>query len=133
MKFAAHVTLAGQPEFRLKAQMAPLAFEMDGEGALEIGTGKIEAEIDAIPVMLRIPFLPPSQQVAAGAVGPFRISIKPASATIRALGLGIEGKIGCAESACTVEGKAGGEVELDLKGELPGRLLKAAVEGAFEE
>ncbi len=133
MKIAAHMTLAGQPEFRLKAQMAPLSFDVDGEGALEISTGKIEAEIAAVPVMMRIPFLPPSQQVAAGSVGPFRVCIKPASATIRALGLGIEGKIGCGESACSVEGKAGGEVEVDLKGEIPGRLLKAAVEGAFEE
>lgn len=133
MKFAAHMTLAGAPEFRLKTQMAPLSFEMEGEGALEIGTGKIEAEIGAVPVMMRIPFLPPSQQVAAGSVGPFRICIKPASATIRALGLGIEGKIGCGESACTLEGNARGEVAVDLKGEIPGRLLKAAVEGAFEE
>ena len=133
MKFAAHMTLAGQPEFRLKAEMAPLSFDMDGEGALEIGTGKIEAEIAAVPVTMRIPFLAPSRQVVAGSIGPFRICIKPASATIRALGLGLEGRIGCGEGACSVEGKAGGEVEIDLKGEIPGRLLKAAVEGAFEE
>ncbi|MDA8051273.1 MAG: hypothetical protein M0002_14940 [Rhodospirillales bacterium] len=133
MKFAAHVTLAGAPEFRLRTQMAPLSFALNGEGALEIATGTIQAEVAAIPLLMRIPFLSPSRGVAAGSVGPFRIHIKPANATIRAHGVGVEGRIGDGEGGCALEGSARGTVEVDLTGEVPGRLLKAAVEGAFEE
>lgn len=132
MKIAAHMTLVGAPEFRLRTEMAPLNFALTGEGALEIATGKIEAEIEAIPVVIRVPFLPPSKRAAAGLIGPFRIHIKPANAVIRTAGVGVEGRV-ASEGGCALEGSARGQVEVDLTGEIPGRLLKAAVEGAFDE
>lgn len=132
MKIAAHVTLVGTPEFRLRTEMAPLAFALTGEGALEVSTGKIDAEIEAIPVVIRVPFLPPSKRTAAGLVGPFRIHIKPANAMIRSAGVGVKGQVR-SEGGCTLEGSGRGEAKVDLTGELPAKILKAAIEGAFEE
>lgn len=133
MKLFSHVTIAGAPEFRLSARMAPLAFSASGEAALEVGTGAIHAEIGEIPMTMRIPFLPAHRRVVAGSVGPFRIGIAPASASIRAAGARIEGKIGCPDAGCTLEGNANGKLEIDFSGEIPGKILKAAIEGAFEE
>ncbi|MGH7119778.1 MAG: hypothetical protein ACREFP_12440 [Acetobacteraceae bacterium] len=132
MKFNARMTLAGNPEFRLCTEMAPLAFTLGGEGALEITTSKIDAEVEAVPVAIRIPFQPPSRRTVAGLIGPFRVHIKPASAAIRTSGVSAHGKI-TSEGGCTLGGSAHGKVDVDLSGEFPARLLKAAVEGAFEE
>lgn len=132
MKFAARLALTGAPEFRLRTEMAPLTFTLNGEGALDISTGKIEAEIEAIPIAIRVPFQPPSHRVAAGSIGPFRIRIKPASAVIRTAGVAIHGRL-ASEGGCSLQGNAHGKIDVDLSGEVPGRLLKAAVEGAFEE
>ncbi|MGH7077917.1 MAG: hypothetical protein ACREFU_07430 [Acetobacteraceae bacterium] len=133
MKLFSHVTIAGAPEFRLSARIAPLAFSASGEATLEIGTGPIHAEIGEIPMTMRIPFLPPHRRVVAGSIGPFRIGVKPASATIRAAGARLEGKLGCPDAGCTLEGNANGKLEIDFSGDIPGKILKAAIEGAFEE
>lgn len=133
MKLTSHMTLAGAPEFKIRTQIGPLSFSANGEGTLEIGTGPIHAEVGEIPVMMRIPFLPAKRRVVAGSAGPFKIGIRPASATIRAFGLRWEGTIDGGEAGCKVEGSAQGKLEIDLHGEIPGNLLKKAVEGAFEE
>jgi len=132
MKFTARMTVVGEPEFRLRTEMAPLTFSATGDGALEISTGRIEAEVEAIPVVIRVPFLPPHRRAAAGSIGPFRVHIKPANAAIRLSGVGVEGRI-AGEGGCVLEGSARGQIAVDLTGEIPGRLLKAAVEGAFDE
>lgn len=133
MRFSAHLTAAGQPEFRLRTEMGPLSFVARGQGTLQINTGRIELAIDAVPITIRVPFLPPSRRATAGSIGPFRVHIKPAEASVRATEVGVEGRIGTEEGGCAVEGTARGQVEVDLTGEIPGRLVKAAVEGAFDE
>ena len=133
MKLTSHVTVAGAPEFELRTRMEPLAFTLGGEGALEIGTGPIHAEVGEIPVVVRIPFLPAHRRVVAGSVGPFRIGIRPANATVRAFGWRCEGTIATGEEGCALEGRVRCKLEIDVTGEIPGKLLKAAIEGAFEE
>ncbi|MGH7070270.1 MAG: hypothetical protein ACREFO_09670 [Acetobacteraceae bacterium] len=133
MKLFSHMTVAGAPEFQLSARMAPLAFTASGDATFEIATGPIHAEVGEVPLVMRIPFLPAHRRVVAGSIGPFRLSIKPASATIRAAGMRLEGKVGCPDAGCSLEGNARGKLEIDFSGEIPGKILKAAIEGAFEE
>ena len=133
MKLSSRMTIAGAPEFEIRTRMSPLSFALAGEGTLEIGTGPIHAEVGEIPLSIRIPFLPAHRRVVAGSLGPFRIGIRPANATIRASAVRCEGTLATGEEGCALEGRARGTLEVELEGEIPGSILKAALEGAFEE
>jgi hypothetical protein len=100
----------------------------------KIATGVIRAEIGEIPVSFTIPFMAPHRRrVVAAAIGPFGVRIEPANATIRAFGMRLGGVLGAdgINGELTALGKC--RLEIDLAGEIPGRIVKAAIEGVFEE
>jgi hypothetical protein len=134
MKFDSRLEVQAHPDLMFRVRMAPVGLDFSAEGALEIATGAIRAVLAEIPVSVTIPFMPPARRrVVAGSIGPFEVGVHPAQATIRAFGVRIAGVAGPEglSGETHVEGKC--RAEIDLTGETPGRILKAAVEGVFEE
>lgn len=134
MAISAHVTMAGNPEFELRVRSGPLAFEVEGDGTIDARTSEIRAGIEEIPVSVRIPFLRRHHgRVVVASIGPFGIKLEPFEAQLRAVGARIAGVAGPEGIDCGIEGKVGCRMEIDITGKLPGKVVKAAIEGAFED
>jgi hypothetical protein len=135
MKLNSHIAMAANPDLMFHTHVKPLSVEVNGEASLEIATGTIHAALAEIPASFAIPFMPPHRRrVMVASIGPFDVRIHPAQASICAFGVRIGGVLGTGDGATTnthVQGKC--RLEIDLTGEMPGRILKAAVEGVFEE
>jgi hypothetical protein len=134
MKFKSRLEIAAHPDLVFRTRADPLGLDLQGEGALEVAVGEIAAQIAEIPVSFTIPFMPSRrQQIVAGTIGPFFGRILPTRAEIRGFGLRLAGTVGTngIEGDLRVKGEC--RAEIDLSGDLPARILKAAVEGAFEE
>jgi hypothetical protein len=134
VKFQSHVTVAANPDLTFGTRLQPVGLDLHGEAVLEIVTGVICVEIAEIPVAFTIPFMPPHRRrVVAASLGPLGVRIDPAQATARAFGLRLGGAVGTegVNGEVTALGKC--RMEIDLAGEIPGRLIKAAVEGVFDD
>lgn len=134
MKLKSHVTVVGNPNLMFRTRMEPLGVELGGEASLDVTTSAIHAQLAEIPIYFAIPFMAAHRRrVVAASIGPFGIHIHPAQATIRAFGVKVGGTLGTdgASGETQLEGHC--KLEIDLTGDLPGRLLRAAVEGVFEE
>jgi hypothetical protein len=134
VRFKSHLTVAANPDLTFGTRLQPVGVDFHGEAALEIATGVIGAEVAEIPVAFTIPFLPPHRRrVVAASIGPFRVRIDPAQATVRGFGLRLGGMIGTEGINGELSALGKCRMEIDLAGEIPGRLVKAALEGEFDE
>jgi hypothetical protein len=133
MAISARFTIAGSPEFHLRAKTGPIAFELEGEGAVELRTGAIRAEIGEIPISMRVPFLKRHHgRVLVASVGPFGIKLEPLELQLRALGAQIAGVVGPEGLDCALEGKVSCKMEVDVTGKIPRKFIEDAIEGALE-
>jgi hypothetical protein len=134
MKLKSQLQVAAHPDLMFRVRMAPVGVDFSAEGALEVATSAIRATLQEIPLTVTIPFMPPwRRRVVAGSIGPFELGLHPAQATIKAFGVRISGIAGTEglSGETHVEGRC--RAEIDVTGEAPGRILKAAVEGVFDE
>ncbi len=133
MNLKAHIGVAAHPDVRLHARLKGFDFRVKGEAALTIATGAIRAEIGELPVRLAIPFHR-HRRVVVGALGPCTLQIHPADAGIRITDVQLGGSLGGDEGIAGethVQGNC--QAEIDIAGETPGKILKAAIEGVFEQ
>jgi len=133
MIFKSHATIAANPDITMRAHIDTLDVEFAGEAGLDIVTGEIELHVTEIPLHLTIPFLR-RRRVVAGTLGPFRVKVNPAQLSVRTTGVHVEGAIGGEngiDGTVHCQGKC--QAEIDLVGQSPGKILKAAIEGVFEE
>jgi hypothetical protein len=132
MNLKARIALAMHPDMRLRARIDSLDFAVQGEATLAVATGEIRATFSEVPLRLTIPFHR-RRRVIAGSLGPFNVIVRPAEATIRVADARLAGEVGGEEGIAGelhCEGSCRADVE--IVGEAPGKLVKAAIETAFE-
>jgi len=133
MNIKALVDIAAHPDMRLRARVDRLDFAVEGKATLAVGTQTIRVAVGEVPLRLAIPFHR-HRRVVAGSIGPFHLTVHPIEATIRITEARSAGTLGGAEGItgelhCQGDCKA----EIELAGDIPGKVLKAAFEGVFEE
>ena len=134
MTFKTQLTIAAHPDLNLKAKMAPMAVELGAKGSLGISIGELEARCDAIPLYMTIPFLRRRRgRVLAGSIGPFGVRLKPVEAQVSSFNVGIHGIIGKDGMELDLRGVGACKAEIEASGKLPGKIIKAAIEGTLEE
>jgi len=133
MNIKGRIGIAAHPDLRVRTQLERLDFALQSDATLAFGTQTIRLTVGEIPLRLAVPFHR-HRAVVAGSLGPFNLTLRP-----------IEGKIQISEARCT--GTIGGpegvtaelhcqgkcKADIDFNAEAPGKILKAAVEGVFEE
>ncbi len=133
MAISAHFTIGGSPEFHMQAKTGPLAFKLEGDGAVEVHTGEIRCTIEEIPVRMQVPFLRRHHgRVLVASVGPFGVKLEPLEVKLRALGARIAGVVGPDGLDCALEGKVNCKMEVDITGKIPRKIVEDAIEGALE-
>jgi len=133
MNLKARINVAAHPDMRLRARVDSLDFAVQGEATLGIATGEIHAVVSEIPLRLAIPFHR-HRRVVAGSLGPFGLTIRPAEATIRITDARVGGTLGGKEGiAGELHCQGNCSADVEIVGEAPGKILKAAVETVFEE
>ena len=133
MNLKARIGIAAHPDLRLRARVESCEFTLQGDATIGIATGPITLEANEVPLRLAIPFHR-HRRVVAGTLGPFRLHIHPAEATLRVAEARVAGTLGGADGVGAethVQGNC--RAELDVAAEMPGKILKAAMEGVFEE
>ncbi len=133
MNLKGRIGIAAHPDLRLRAKMDRVDFAMQGEATLAVGLGRIRVEVGEIPLRLAIPFHR-GRRVVAGSLGPFHLTVRPIEATLRVTEARAGGTLGgddgfVADLHCQGNCKA----DIDFAGEAPGKILKAAFEGVFDE
>ncbi len=134
MRFKSRVDVAAHPDLTFTTHFEPFGVECGGEAGLDVKTGTIAGKVAAVPVSLAVPFMPSRRgRVVVGTIGPIEVEIRPAEAHIGVSGLRLKGVAGTdgLKGQLTALGKCRAEIE--ASGETPARLLKAAVEGVFDE
>jgi hypothetical protein len=133
MAISARFTIGGSPEFQVRAKTGPLAFEVEGDGTVELRTGEIYCGIEEIPVHMRVPFLRRHHgRVLVASVGPFGCKLEPIELKLRALGARIAGVVGPEGLDCALEGKVACKMEVDVAAKIPRKFIEDAIEGALE-
>jgi hypothetical protein len=133
MNLKARIGVAAHPDIRLHARLSGFDFGINGEAAINLATSTIHAEIGEVPLRLAIPFHR-HRRVVAGTIGPFTLHIHPADADIRIANVQLSGSLGGGEGIVGdthIQGSC--RAEVDIEGETPGKILKAAIEGVFEQ
>lgn len=126
------VGIDAHPDLRLRALVDQLEFALQGEATLTLGTQKIRVELGEVPLRLAIPFHRHHRAVAS--LGPFNLTVRPIEASIRIAEARTVGTIGGAEGISTeLHCQGNCKAEIELAGDMPGKVLKAAFEGVFEE
>lgn len=133
MNLKGRVTIAAHPDVRLRANVGKMEFQAHGGATIALATQRIELEVGEIPLHLIIPFHKHGR-VLAGSLGPFRLSVLPADCTVRVTDVHVTSTLGGREGM-TAELHLQGDckADIELAGEAPGKILKAAFEGVFEE
>ena len=134
MRFKSRVDVAAHPDLRFATDIQPFGLELGGEATLDVKTGQIAGTVAAVPVSLAVPFMPAHRgRVVVGTIGPLEVKIRPAEAHVGVSGLRLKGIAGTdgLKGELTALGKCRAEIE--MAGDMPGRILKAAVEGVFDE
>jgi hypothetical protein len=132
MIFKSRMTVAAHPDLDFKAHLEQLDFSIFGRAAMLLATKPIQVNFDAVPVHLTIPFL--HRRVVAGTIGPFRMAVRPIEVGVETTDVRLDGKLGGADGLNAhlhADGRCRAEIE--VQGETPAKVLKAAVEGIFEE
>ena len=133
MNLKGHIGIAAHPDLGLHLRLDPLPVKFEGGARIALGTHRIRIEVDEVPLRIAIPFHR-HRRVVAGSLGPLRLTIHPTEVTLHITEAHTAGTLGGedgvkAELHCQGNCKA----DIDLAGEAPGRMLKAAFEGVFEE
>jgi hypothetical protein len=132
MKFKTRIAISPHPDLDFKTHLQQLDFSIFGRAAMRFATGEIKVDLQTIPLQITIPFL--HRRVVAGHIGPFKLHVQPMEIAAEAGELGLEGKLG-GEAGINghlhVDGRCNAEIE--ATGDFAAKLLKAAVEGVFEE
>lgn len=129
LKSQAAVT--ANPNFKLRAKLAPVGFEIGSGGSFTIATGHIRARCEEFPIKLAIPFL--RRRVVAAVLGGSSLHIEPAEAHFRATDVCITGVVGNNGLEGDLEGSGTCKMEIEVDGELPAKLVKAAINGLRED
>ncbi|HET6183637.1 MAG TPA: hypothetical protein VFA03_08585 [Acetobacteraceae bacterium] len=133
MNVKGRIGIAAHPDLRLRARTERMEFRTHGAATLAFATQQIRMEVGAIPLHLAIPFHK-HRRVLAGSVGPFRLTVRPVEASVRVSDAHMTGTLGGDEGIAAEAHVVGNcKAEIELAGEAPGRVLKAAFEGVFEE
>jgi hypothetical protein len=133
MNMKGRIGIAAHPDLRLRARMERLDFAMQGEATLAFGVGRIRVEVGEIPLRLAIPFHR-HRRVVVGSLGPFQLAVHPVEAAVRVSDVRTAGTLGGDEGfVADLHCEGNCKAEIDFAGEAPGRILKAAFEGVFEE
>lgn len=133
MKLKGLVGIAAHPDMRVRARLDRLDFALQGSANVALGIQRIRVDLGEIPLRLAIPFRR-GRHVVAGSLGPFHVTIRPTEATLRITEARTEGVLG-GEDGISGELHCQGncQAEIELAADAPGKVLKAAFEGAFEE
>ena len=126
MKFSSHATVQGSPTFDAHVRAEPVGVRCAAEGSAKAAIGPIHAHVTRVPVWVRIPFLSRARQVAA--VGPFDLRLDPVDVGIESFDLRCEGVLGPDGLTVGLEGGIGCKLEIDVTGNLPGRVAKVGLE-----
>jgi hypothetical protein len=133
MNMKGHIGIAAHPDLRLRTRIDRLGFAMQGAATLKLDTQTIRIEVGEIPLRLAIPFHR-HRRVVAGSLGPFRLTVRPMEATLRIAEAHTSGTLGGEEGInADLHCQGNCKAEIELAGEAPGKVLKAAFEGVFEE
>jgi hypothetical protein len=133
MAISARFTIAGNPDFHLKAKTGPLAFKLEGDAAIELRTGEIYCGVEEIPIRVRVPFLRRHHgRVLVASVGPFGCKLQPLELKLKLLGARIAGVVGPDGLDGTLDGKIGLKMEVDVAAKIPRKFIEDAIEGALE-
>jgi hypothetical protein len=133
MNLKGQIGIAAHPDLRLHLRLDRLPLKFEGGARIALGTHRVTVELGEIPLRMVIPFHR-HRRVVAGSVGPFRLTIHPTEATLHITEAHTAGTIG-GENGVNAELHCQGncKADIELAGEAPGRILKAAFEGVFEE
>lgn len=133
MNVKGRIAIAAHPDLRLRAHTGKMEFHTHGGATIALATQQIRIEVGAIPLHLAIPFHK-HRRVLAGSLGPFRLTVRPMEGVVRVTDAHVTGTLG-GEDGVAAELHVQGDckAEIDLAGEAPGKILKAAFEGVFEE
>jgi len=130
----AQATANAKPDFKLSAKLAPVGFEVGTDGSFTVETGPIGARCEAFPITLTIPFLRRRRgRVVVAVLGPSGLRIEPFEAHVRAAAFDIKGVIGTDGLQGDLEGSGSCKLDVDATGNLPAKIVKAAIEGLMEE
>ena len=133
MNLKGHIGVAAHPDLRLRARLDRLDFALHGEATVAFSTQTIRVEVGEIPIHLAIPFHRHCRLVA-GSLGPFHLTVRPIEATVRLEEARTVGTLGGDEGfTADLHCQGNCKAEIELAGETPGKVLKAAFEGTFEE
>ncbi len=133
MRIRAHGIVHSHPEFSLAVKSQPFAVDAHAEGSLKLSAGPIAARIDAIPLTVVIPFLHRRTAQIVGTIGPFNVHVEQFDAEVRAFGVHFAGVLGKEGMQCQIDGRVACRMEMDLDGEVPGRITRASIELVPEE
>lgn len=133
MNLKGRIGIAAHPDLRLRTRFDRLEFALQSDATLAFGTQSIRVGVGEIPLRLVIPFHR-HRGVIAGSLGPFNLTVRPIEANIRIADARCVGTLG-GEDGLTAELHCQGncKADIDFAAEAPGRILKAAVEGVFDE
>jgi hypothetical protein len=133
MNMKGHIGIAAHPDLRLRARFDRLDFALQGAATVALGTQTIRIEVGEIPLRLAIPFHK-HRRVVAGSLGPFRLTVRPIEATLRITEARTSGTLGGEEGiSADLHCQGNCKADIELAGEAPGKVIKAAFEGVFEE
>lgn len=134
MKFKTHGSVAGSPQFKIRARSEPIAFKAGAEGSFGLGVGPIDAHVGEIPLKVRIPFLRSGAGVrTVGAIGDFGVRVESFEVSAKGFGVRFDGTLGTEGIACDLDGTVACKMEMDLTGSVPGKVARASLELADGE
>jgi hypothetical protein len=133
MNFKSRLNVAMNPDLKVNARIRPFEFSVRGGGKLDVTTGPIHAEVGVVPVRVALPFMR-GRRVVLASFGPFDFTMKPITFSVHSAEVRVDGKIGGEEeidARLDLQGKCRSEIEIDA--EAPVKSLKTTFEGVFEE
>lgn len=134
MGFSTHLGISGNPEFEVNIKSAPLDFQLGGEASLALSSGPISGHVEQIPIQVRVPFMKHNHgYVVAASIGPFGMHLHEINATVRAFGVHVGGILGKEGIDLDLAGNVRCCMQVDVNGQLPGKVVEAAIKAVFEE
>jgi hypothetical protein len=133
MIFKSRLNVAANPDIKLHLDARPVEFAMRGSGTLSVKTSPIHAEVGIVPVRVAMPFMR-GRRVVLASFGPFHFTLKPITFAIQSAEIHTDGKFGGAEGIdahVDVQGKC--RAEIHAEGESDAKVVKATIEGVFNE
>ncbi len=134
MKFKSHGLIKGSPEFEVCATSGPVGVKAAVEGSGKAVLGPFDATVGEIPIRVRIPFLRGRGGVRrVASIGGFGVRLDPFEVAAEGFGVRFDGVLGIDGMRCDLKGAVACKMEMDLSGDLPGKVAKASLELADGE